>query len=156
MRRVIFAMLPSRLLSRITCLLPYIFQANNDVSARIDYMYFLSYCITPLLHDSHNSDMAESEHTKLLDLPIDILLLIFPYLDAPSFLSLTATCRALHSTEILHDRYVALRAMLDFMTLFGPRGIAGGRHRAFLLTCSTAASSGPTSFAATFVYRTNR
>ncbi|KAK4631587.1 hypothetical protein CLAFUW4_03404 [Fulvia fulva] len=47
----------------------------------------------------------EEQHqtTKLLDLPIDILLLIFPYLDAPSFLSLTATCRALHSTEILHD-----------------------------------------------------
>ena len=59
---------------------------------------------TSLLHDHQTGDMAETQRTKLLDLPIDILLLIFPYLDATSFLSLTATCRALHSTEILHDR----------------------------------------------------
>ncbi|EME48278.1 hypothetical protein DOTSEDRAFT_78320 [Dothistroma septosporum NZE10] len=56
-----------------------------------------------LLHDYQHNDMAENQSTKLLDLPVDILLLIFPYLDAPSFLSLTATCSALHSTEILHD-----------------------------------------------------
>lgn len=41
--------------------------------------------------------------TSLLDLPVDILLLIFPYLDAPSFLSLTATCKALHHSDFLHE-----------------------------------------------------
>jgi len=41
--------------------------------------------------------------TSILDLPIDILLLIFPYLDALSFLSLTATCKALHRPEFIHD-----------------------------------------------------
>lgn len=37
---------------------------------------------------------------SLLDLPVDILLLIFPYLDVPSFVSLTSTCKALHNTDI--------------------------------------------------------
>jgi len=39
----------------------------------------------------------------LTDLPIDILVLIFPYLDAKSFLSLCSTCKALHSETILKD-----------------------------------------------------
>ena len=39
----------------------------------------------------------------ILDLPIDILRLIFSYLDAPSFLHLTATCDALHQPIFLHD-----------------------------------------------------
>ncbi|KAF2421547.1 hypothetical protein EJ08DRAFT_653378 [Tothia fuscella] len=37
------------------------------------------------------------------DLPIDILLLIFPYLDAKSFLSLTSTCKALYQGGIRND-----------------------------------------------------
>ncbi|KAK4539183.1 hypothetical protein LTR36_001183 [Oleoguttula mirabilis] len=41
--------------------------------------------------------------TNLLDLPVDILLLIFPYLDAASFLSLTSSCAALHSPSFTND-----------------------------------------------------
>ncbi|GIZ46160.1 hypothetical protein CKM354_000929800 [Cercospora kikuchii] len=41
--------------------------------------------------------------TTLLDLPVDLLVLIFPYLDAPSFLSLTSTCTALHTPDFTHD-----------------------------------------------------
>ncbi|KAF2197040.1 hypothetical protein GQ43DRAFT_444587 [Delitschia confertaspora ATCC 74209] len=43
--------------------------------------------------------MAERT-TSLLDLPLDILFLIFPYLDAKSFLSLCATCKILHQPSI--------------------------------------------------------
>jgi SCF-associated factor 1 len=39
----------------------------------------------------------------LLDLPVEILLLIFPYLDANSFLSLTSSCKSLHRPEFLHE-----------------------------------------------------
>ena len=38
--------------------------------------------------------------TKLLDLPLDILYLIFPYLDVSDFVALTATCSALHQPEL--------------------------------------------------------
>lgn len=41
--------------------------------------------------------------TKILDLPVDLLLMIFPYLDAASFLSLTSTCKALHAPDFVHD-----------------------------------------------------
>jgi SCF-associated factor 1 len=41
--------------------------------------------------------------TPLLDLPVEILLLIFPYLDANSFLSLTSSCTALHRPEFIHE-----------------------------------------------------
>lgn len=44
-----------------------------------------------------------TDKTNLLDLPVDILHLIFPYLDAPSFLSLTSTCKALHEPLFLQD-----------------------------------------------------
>ncbi|KAK5731363.1 hypothetical protein LTR15_001303 [Elasticomyces elasticus] len=40
---------------------------------------------------------------SLLDLPVDILLLVFPYLDATSFLHLTSTCTALHNTDFVND-----------------------------------------------------
>ncbi|KAG9522713.1 hypothetical protein KCU93_g6928, partial [Aureobasidium melanogenum] len=40
------------------------------------------------------------EPTQLLDLPVDILYLIFPYLDVPSFVALTSTCTALHQPDI--------------------------------------------------------
>ena len=40
---------------------------------------------------------------SLVDLPVDILLLIFPHLDASSFLRLTATCKALHKPEFVYD-----------------------------------------------------
>jgi len=36
----------------------------------------------------------------LLDLPVDILYLIFPFLDVPSFVSLTTTCKALHDPDL--------------------------------------------------------
>lgn len=36
----------------------------------------------------------------LLDLPVDILYLIFPYLDVPSFVALTSTCKALYNSDI--------------------------------------------------------
>lgn len=39
--------------------------------------------------------------TGLLDLPVDLLLMIFPYLDVKSFLSLSSTCTALHKPEFL-------------------------------------------------------
>ena len=44
-----------------------------------------------------------ADQTTLLNLPVDLLLLIFPYLDARSFLSLTSTCKALHKTDFLHE-----------------------------------------------------
>jgi len=40
---------------------------------------------------------------KFLDLPVDVLLLIFPYLDAPDFLHLTASCKALHQARFVED-----------------------------------------------------
>lgn len=39
---------------------------------------------------------SDGSQTKLLDLPIDILYLIFPYLDVPEFVALTSTCKVLH------------------------------------------------------------
>ncbi|KAM3423083.1 hypothetical protein BST61_g543 [Cercospora zeina] len=42
-------------------------------------------------------------NTALLDLPVDLLVLIIPYLDARSFLSLTSTCTALHTADFVHD-----------------------------------------------------
>lgn len=41
--------------------------------------------------------------TSLLDLPIDVLLCIFPYLDASSFLNLTSSCTALHTPDFTND-----------------------------------------------------
>ncbi|KAK0773983.1 hypothetical protein LTR91_006848 [Friedmanniomyces endolithicus] len=40
---------------------------------------------------------------SILDLPVDILLLIFPHLDATSFLHLSSTCKALHNADFLND-----------------------------------------------------
>ncbi|TKA23185.1 hypothetical protein B0A50_07578 [Salinomyces thailandicus] len=40
---------------------------------------------------------------NLLDLPVDILLMIFPYLDASDFLSLTSSCTALHQDQFIRD-----------------------------------------------------
>jgi SCF-associated factor 1 len=40
---------------------------------------------------------------SFIDLPLDILVLIFPYLDAKSFLSLCSTCKAFHSDNVLLD-----------------------------------------------------
>ena len=45
--------------------------------------------------------MADSP--PLLDLPVEILLSIFPYLDANSFLSLTSSCKSLHQPEFIHE-----------------------------------------------------
>ncbi|KAI7646941.1 hypothetical protein KC319_g11729, partial [Hortaea werneckii] len=42
---------------------------------------------------------ASPSPTTLLDLPVDILLLIIPYLPAGDFLSLTSTCHALHQDQ---------------------------------------------------------
>lgn len=49
--------------------------------------------------------MAETNDSPLtlLDLPVDLLVLIFPLLDAHSFLSLTSTCHALHRPDFIHD-----------------------------------------------------
>lgn len=47
--------------------------------------------------------MAEAETKTLVDLPLDILLLIFPYLDARSFLSLCRTCKAFQQPQIRLD-----------------------------------------------------
>jgi len=41
----------------------------------------------------------------LLDLPVDVLFMIFPYLDVPSFVSLTSTCKALHNPDLVEDPY---------------------------------------------------
>jgi SCF-associated factor 1 len=41
-----------------------------------------------------------AEQTQLLDLPVDILYLILPYLDVTSFVALTSTCTALHQPDI--------------------------------------------------------
>src|SRR5690349_7190117 len=41
--------------------------------------------------------------TSITDLPLDILVLIFPYLDAKSFLSLCSTCKAFQQPSISLD-----------------------------------------------------
>ncbi|KXT09668.1 hypothetical protein AC579_9979 [Pseudocercospora musae] len=46
---------------------------------------------------------ANKAPTTILDLPVDLLVMIFPYLDAASFLSLTATCKALHAPDFVHE-----------------------------------------------------
>lgn len=46
--------------------------------------------------------MSESI-TSLIELPLDILVLIFPYLDAKSFLALCSTCTALQQPSIRLD-----------------------------------------------------
>ncbi|KAI5367545.1 putative regulator of chromosome condensation 1/beta-lactamase-inhibitor protein II [Septoria linicola] len=46
---------------------------------------------------------SEPAPTTLLDLPLDLLVLIFPYLDARSFLAFTSTCRTLHNPDYVHD-----------------------------------------------------
>jgi len=40
---------------------------------------------------------------NLLDLPVDILFLIFPFLDVNSFVSLTSSCKSLRASEIAED-----------------------------------------------------
>lgn len=42
----------------------------------------------------------ENESTPITNLPLDVLLLIFPYLDVKSFLALCSTCKALHQPSI--------------------------------------------------------
>ncbi|TKA52025.1 hypothetical protein B0A49_11105 [Cryomyces minteri] len=44
-----------------------------------------------------------AEPTKLLDLPVDILVMIFPYLDARSFVSLCQTCKAFQQPDVRLD-----------------------------------------------------
>ena len=39
----------------------------------------------------------------LLDLPVDVLYLVFPHLDVSSFVSLTSTCKALHNPDLVED-----------------------------------------------------
>jgi SCF-associated factor 1 len=41
--------------------------------------------------------------SSLTDLPLDILVLVFPYLDAKSFLALCSTCKALNQESIRLD-----------------------------------------------------
>ena len=66
---------------------------NNRLSI---YFYALWW---PLIQQTINmSNPTEPVH--LLDLPIDILYLIFPYLDVSSFVALTATCKALHQADL--------------------------------------------------------
>lgn len=47
--------------------------------------------------------MAANPKTTFLDLPLDIILLICPYLDVGSFLSLCATCKALGCHAVRYD-----------------------------------------------------
>lgn len=44
-----------------------------------------------------------ADNPPLLDLPVEILLLILPLLDAKSFLSLTSSCKSLHQPEFLYE-----------------------------------------------------
>lgn len=41
--------------------------------------------------------------THILDLPVDLILLVLPHLDAQSFLRFTATCHALHDPAFVQD-----------------------------------------------------
>ncbi|EGP90152.1 uncharacterized protein MYCGRDRAFT_69058 [Zymoseptoria tritici IPO323] len=53
--------------------------------------------------------------SPILNLPVDLLVLIFPYLDAASFLNLTSTCHALHQPDFLNDSHFwAARVRKDF------------------------------------------
>lgn len=42
----------------------------------------------------------ETSGTRFLDLPVDVLYLIFPHLDVPTFIALTSTCKALHQPAL--------------------------------------------------------
>lgn len=42
----------------------------------------------------------EDKRSPITDLPLDVLLLIFPYLDVKSFLALCSTCKSLHQPSI--------------------------------------------------------
>ncbi|KEQ73858.1 RCC1/BLIP-II protein [Aureobasidium namibiae CBS 147.97] len=56
-----------------------------------------------------------SEPTQLLDLPVDIIYLILPYLDVTSFVSLTSTCTALHQPDLAqHAPYWSSAARQTF------------------------------------------
>lgn len=48
------------------------------------------------------NDDSKASSTHILDLPIDILYCIVPYLDVPSFVALTSTCHALHQPSLSH------------------------------------------------------
>lgn len=44
-----------------------------------------------------------AEETSLHDLPVELLLSVFSYLDLNSFLNLTSTCKALHKPDFVYD-----------------------------------------------------
>lgn len=44
-----------------------------------------------------------AQTSALLDLPVELLLSVFSYLDLPSFLNLTSTCKALHHPDLVYD-----------------------------------------------------
>src|ERR1700712_1975194 len=63
------------------------------------------------------------------DLPLDILVLIFPYLDAQSFLSLCATCQSFNHPDIrLESSYWSHTTRTKFRVPNRPSIQADGRH----------------------------
>lgn len=50
-----------------------------------------------------NNSTSMANTSPLLDLPVELLLSIFQYLDLHSFLNLTSTCRALHDPALVND-----------------------------------------------------
>lgn len=49
---------------------------------------------------NESTTAMEDKRSPITDLPLDVLLLIFPYLDVKSFLALCSTCKALHQPSI--------------------------------------------------------
>jgi hypothetical protein len=72
--------------------------ATSHSSATGDIKAGLANVIPP----TNTNSMAE-QTSSLIDLPLDILLLVFPYLDAKSFLSLCSTCKAFQQPSIRLD-----------------------------------------------------
>ena len=59
--------------------------------------------ILPLRTTSVYVRVTVAAMSSLTDLPLDILVLVFPYLDAKSFLTLCSTCKALNQESIRLD-----------------------------------------------------
>lgn len=86
----------------------------------------------------------------LLNLPLDLLVLITPHLDTPSFLAFTSTCKALHSPLIREDPlFWSARVTRDFRVPNQPVVASDGKRwmklykrlqtqsRIFTCTCCT-------------------
>lgn len=80
----------------------YLLDSFNINTAETKPFFLVNACLVQQLPRAEPKT-AKIMSTTLVDLPLDILLLIVPYLDVPSFTALTATCKALHNPDFAQD-----------------------------------------------------